>query len=164
MSALLEGWATGPYERLTSREMFGHYLLGPDLETGLYLGHRRPEYPGTDALSLSVSPQALRWLETAEPTLGWVFGEGIRLGHPRFLRALAEKTELTVVHLAVDPILATHRRLQRAGKSLSEKYCKTATATAASAAEACREAGIQVLELDGSRSAQDLAEEVHGKG
>src|SRR5436190_9417962 len=100
MAKLLEGWAVGKYQKWTSREMFGHFLSHPKLGTGAYLGHLRPKYPGTDALSLSVAPQAMLWLD-ALPCLGldWVFGEGARLSHVRFLYGLHLATELTVVHL-----------------------------------------------------------------
>lgn len=146
MAQELEGWAIGPYERWTRKEMFGHYLEHPEKGRGAYLGHLRSEYPGTDALSLSVAPQALLWLE-ALPLLGldWVFGEGIRLSHLGFLAALNEATDLTVLYLDVDPEVASQRRAQRGGKQLSEKFCKVATSRAANIATACREAGIRVV-------------------
>lgn len=160
MARLLEDWTPGPYERLTSRELFGHYLLGPELEMGVYLGRLRPEYPGTDALSLSVAPQALIWLETLDPQLGWVFGEGARLGHPSFLSALSSRTQLLVVHLTVTPEVALARRVARPGKPLSDQYCKIATSKARNLAEWSRQAGISTLELDGSRDLEELAEDI----
>lgn len=148
MAEKLEGWAAGPYQKWTSREMFGHYLSHPEMGSGAYLGHLRPEYPGTDALSLSVAPQALLWLQ-ALPLLGldWVFGEGARLSHMGFLSALAACTDLTVIHLQVDPEVAAQRRASRGGKQLSEQYCRVATSKADNAAAACREAGITVVPL-----------------
>lgn len=146
MAETLQGWVPGPYTKWTAREMFGHYLEHPEKGRGAYLGHLRPEYPGTDALSLSVAPQALLWLE-ALPLLGldWVFGEGTRLSHPGFLLALHKATDLTVVHLKVDPEEAARRRAARGGKQLSEQYCKLATSKADNAAQACRDAGMRVL-------------------
>lgn len=164
MARLLEPWSPGPYVRLTSREMFGHYLLNDDLEVGLYLGHLRPEYPGTDALSLSVAPQALIWLENLEPSVGWVFGEGARLGHPRFLSTLSYYTDLLVVHLLIAPVVAAERRAARGGKQLTEQYCKTATTRAASSAQACRDNEIEVVELDGSRSVEELISGIENRG
>lgn len=148
MADLLDGWEVGPYVRFTKREMFGHYLIHPEKGLGAYLGHLRPEYPGTDALSLSVAPQALSWLEDTLPLLGlgWVFGEGARLSHMGFLEELAACTDLTVIHLMVDPEEAARRRQARGGKLLSEKYCKVATSKANNVAAACREAGIKVVE------------------
>ena len=146
MAQLLEGWEVGPYHRWTRREMFGHYLRHPTEGAGAYLGHLRPEYPGTDALSLSVAPQALLWLDSL-PLLGldWVFGEGARLSHMGFLSALHACTDLTVIHLDVDPGLAAQRRADRGGKILSDQYCKVATTKAHNTASACRDAGIKVV-------------------
>lgn len=146
MAQLLEGWAIGPYTRW-GREVFGHYLEHPEKGRAAYLGHLRPEYPGTDALSLSAAPRVLEWLESL-PLLGldWVFGEGARLCHMGFLTALAQATDLTVVHLEVDPEVAAQRRLDRGGKQLSDQFCKIVTSKATNVAAACREAGIKVLE------------------
>lgn len=146
MARLLEGWTAGPYTKWTAKEMFGHHLSHPEKGTGAYLGHLRPEYPGTDALSLSVAPQALLWLD-ALPLLGldWVFGEGVRLGHIGFLLALGAATDLTVVYLDVDPETCAERRAERGGKLLSERWVKVATGRARSVATACREAGIRVV-------------------
>lgn len=147
MARLIEPWSVGPYVRLTKRELFGHYLAGPGGSLGVYLGHLRDEYPGTDALSLSVAPQALLWVQ-ALPLLGLdvVYGEGVRLAHIGFLTALNEVTDLTVLHMLVDPEVAAARRLARGGKQLSDHYCRIATSRALNAAQACREAGIKVVE------------------
>lgn len=147
MAHLLRGWDIGPYQKWTSREMFGHYLEHPEKGRGAYLGHLRPEYPGTDALSLSVAPQALLWLD-ALPLLGldWVFGEGARLSHLGFLAALDEATDLTVVYLEVDEEVAAQRRRDRGGKQLSPQFIKIQTSKARNVAAACREAGIRVLQ------------------
>lgn len=146
MAELLAGWTPGPYSKWTNRELFGHYLTHPKKGLGAYMGHLRPEYPGTDALSLSVAPQAVLWTE-ALPLLGfsWVYGEGARLSHPGFLLKLAEVTDLTVVHLQVSDEEAARRRAARGGKLLSEQYCKVATTKANNVAQACRELGIRVL-------------------
>lgn len=145
MSELLAGWEVGSYIRLTKRELFGHCLVHPSKGRGVYLGHLRPEYPGTDALSLSVAPQAMLWLESI-PLLGldWVFAEGNRLSHIGFLSALHAVTDLTVIHLQVSPEVAAQRRLDRGGKQLSELFCKVATSKADNVAEACRQVGIRV--------------------
>lgn len=145
MAEILEGWDVGSYQRW-GREVFGHYLEHPEKGRGSYLGHLRPEYPGTDALSLSAAPRVVEWLE-ALPLLGldWVFGEGARLSHMGFLSALAGATDLTVVYMDVDPAVAAQRRIARGGKQLSDQFCKIATSKAANVAEACRGAGIRVI-------------------
>lgn len=61
---------------------------------GVYeLGKRRPDFPGTDALSMSVQPRVIEWLESSRPFL--VFGEGDRLGTESFFAA-AEAIGYTV--------------------------------------------------------------------
>lgn len=146
MAQLLEGWAIGPYTKW-HREVFGHYLEHRSLGGGAYLGHLRPEFPGTDALSLSAAPRVVEWLESLFLLgVNWVFGEGARLAHMGFLLALHEATDLTVVYLDVDPAVAAQRRLDRGGKQLSDTFCKTMTTKSANVAAACREAGIKVVE------------------
>ena len=160
MRHLLQDWDAGPYQRLTSRELFGHPLISQDLRLGVYLGHLRDEYPGTDALSLSVAPQALIWLETLQDNVSWVFGEGTRLGHQSFLEALHARTELTIGYLTVSPEEALRRREARAGKLLSEQYCKIATSKAANIAAWCRTAGLRLVELDGTRGVEELEKDL----
>lgn len=148
MAELLTGWTVGPYTKWTAKEMFGHHLQHPQLGHGAYLGHLRPEYPGTDALSQSVSPQAKLWLQ-ALPLLGldWVFGEGVRLGNIGFLVELAAVSDLTVLYMNVPPEVAAERRERRGGKLMSDTWCKIATSRAVNTAARCREAGIAVEEV-----------------
>lgn len=161
MARLVRDWAWGPYQRLIDRELFGHVGVGPDLEVGVYLGHLRPEYPGTDALSLSVAPHALRWLQRGpDPLVDWIFGEGARLAHRSFLGELGARTALVVVHLAVPPEVSAARRASRPGKMLTEQYCAAATTRAANTANWSREVGIPTLELDGTQGIEQLAEDI----
>lgn len=160
MGYLLRGWSPGPYVRLAERELFGHRLINDELKLGVYLGHLRPEYPGTDALSLSVAPHALRWLETLDNSIDWVFGEGTRLAHSSFLQELHARSSLVVVHLKISREVASARRARRPGKVLSEQYCKIAFSKAANTAAWCREVGISMVELDGNRELRSLAEEL----
>lgn len=145
MAKLLDGWSVGPYLKW-QREVYGHTLRHPEKGLGAYLGHLRPEFPGTDALSLSGGPRCVEWLESI-PVLGidWVFGEGARLTHMGFLEALNEATDLVVVYLDVDPEVAAQRRAERGGKQLSEQFCKTQTTKSANVAQACEAGGIKVL-------------------
>ena len=150
MARRLAGWTVGPYIRFTPKEMFGHYLSHPEQGYGAYLGHLRPEYPGTDALSMSVAPHAMLWLQSL-PLLGldWVFGEGQRIGHPGFLTALDALTDLTVVHLQVSPEVAAARRAGRGGsKLITERHCKLIRTKALKSATACAEAGLRVVGTD----------------
>jgi hypothetical protein len=160
MAELLRTWTTGPYVRLTDRELYGHHLRRvDDGATGVHLGELRDGYPGTDSLSQSVNPHAIRWLLTAPPC-DWLYAEGNRLGKPSFLLPLAEWTNLVVAHIVINPEIATARREARATKPLSEKFVKTAISTAYSTAKKCREAGIRVVDLDGEKNPLTLAQEV----
>lgn len=143
MAELLADWDVGSYTKW-HREVFGHWLERGD-ETGVYLGHLREDYPGTDALSLSAAPRVLEWLESL-PLLGVdaLYAEGMRLSHMSFLLALHEATDLTVIYVDTPPDIATARRLARGGKLLSDQFCKIATSKAKNVAAACRDAGIKV--------------------
>lgn len=145
MASLLEGWTIGPYTKWTAKEMCGHYLEHPTKGRGAYLGRIRDEYPGTDALSMSVAPQANLWVKTL-PMLGldWVFGEGARLSHIGFLSELARVSDLTVIYLQVNPEEAARRRAQRGGKVMSPAYVNIAASKARGAARACWEDGIRL--------------------
>jgi energy-coupling factor transporter ATP-binding protein EcfA2 len=58
---------------------FAHMLYA----SGVYeLGKRRPDFPGTDALSMSVQPMVLSWMRQTRPFL--ILGEGDRLGTASF--------------------------------------------------------------------------------
>lgn len=156
MSALMEGWSPGGYVRFTVREMFGHWLSHEVLGTGAYLGHLRPEYPGTDALSRSVQPHAVSWLATL-PMLGlsWVFGEGERLGNVAFLTALSAQSKLRVIHLVADPSILEERRLRRVGKPMTAVYCKAKITQAANVARL-----VGALEINANQPVQDIVDEI----
>lgn len=161
MARLLRDWSPGPYQRLIDRELFGHIMIGPEFELGVYLGHLRPEYPGTDALSLSVAPHAYRWLQRGpDPMVGYIFGEGARLAHRSFLSELSVRTELLVIHLVVPPEVSESRRATRAGKMLTAQYCVAATTRAENTAIWSREVGIPTLDLDGTKGIEQLVEEI----
>lgn len=69
---------------------FAHRVLGCGVTE---LGKRRPDFPGTDALSMSVQPLVLRWMEETRPFR--LLGEGDRLGTQSFLEQ-AEQIGYTV--------------------------------------------------------------------
>lgn len=114
MQILLQPWTIGSYVRFTEREMFGHLLYQPQLDlSGAYLGHLRPEFPGTDALSMSVQPQAIKWLQESDGGLDYIYGEGARLGNEKFLTELSYRSRLTVVLMTASPEVLDLRLLNR---------------------------------------------------
>lgn len=87
---------------------FAHRLYS----CGVYeLGKRRPDFPGTDALSMSVQPKVLAWMDRLKPFM--VFGEGDRLGTSSFLDG-AEQLGYTVNVWCVSgpDVAALHRRIR----------------------------------------------------
>lgn len=113
MARLLAPWDIEPCERLTEKELFGHRMTDADGCVGVYLGRIREQFPGTDALSMSVSPVAAAWAEQDAAGYDVILGEGGRLATRRFLDALSASTSLLVVHLAVDFDTARERTLSR---------------------------------------------------
>lgn len=88
------------------------------------LGARRPKFSGTDALSMSVQPKVLAWLEEEAP--GLVLGEGDRLANGKFFAAvLTLGWSLQLVRLAVSSPVAEQRRYERSqvlGKAQSAAW------------------------------------------
>lgn len=79
---------------------------------GIELGRRRAQFSGTDALSMSVSPLACRFVAGKPYPL--VLGEGDRLAHLKFLdSAAAAGVEVNVVYLDADRALLDQRAGQR---------------------------------------------------
>lgn len=86
---------------------------------GLELGVPRPEFPGTDALSMSISPRALSFLSSSYAP--FAMGEGARLATRPFLGTLAAQgVPVTLVRLVADPEVLDERwRLRGAKQSPS---------------------------------------------
>jgi hypothetical protein len=122
MDWILQDWNVGEKKMMSEPNrkgaLYGHRLTSrayrqPDL-TGVYLGVRRPQFPGTDALSMSVNPVAVGWLEAGgADALDLVVGEGARLGNRPFLGALRARCTLTLIHLTGDPDVLYQRGLDR---------------------------------------------------
>lgn len=86
---------------------------------GLELGVPRPQFPGTDALSMSISPHALSFLSSVYHP--FVMAEGARLATRPFLGTLAQQgVRVTLVQLTAHPSLLDERwRLRGAKQSVS---------------------------------------------
>lgn len=82
---------------------------------GVELGVPRENFPGTDALSMSISPYALQWLSTAY--YPFAMGEGARLATRPFLGGLASQgVRTTLVLLKADQELLDERWRLRGAK------------------------------------------------
>jgi hypothetical protein len=97
----------------------GHGLVG-QLGEGLYLGSMRPEYPGTDGLDRASSPVGEEWLQQASLP-EYIVAEGATLATRRFLNALAEETDLLLVHLVVEEFVRELRFMER-GSTQDERF------------------------------------------
>lgn len=130
----------------SSRKIHG-VLVGHDFPGGVYLGKMREEFPGTDALAMSVGPDAIEWVTTGQlPDI--IFGEGARLGYAGFLNALARATDLTVVHLTAKEATLDARCRAR-GSNQGATWRKGAATRAASAVKRVQGARIIEVQTDG---------------
>jgi ribose 1,5-bisphosphokinase PhnN len=146
MDEVLAGWtripqaAPIPHELLTNWQ--GQLM-------GAHLGRHRPPFGGTDALSMSIQPQALAWI--AGTTYPLVLAEGDRLANARFFDTVRlVGVELTVVLLDTPPAVAAQRRAARPGSQQASwvqgRITKTARLADAYAA----------VRLVGAGAAEDL--------
>lgn len=86
---------------------------------GVELGVPRPQFPGTDALSMGIGPSALGFLlhGYGAPSSGFVLGEGARLATRPFLGGCATQgVRTTLVHLSADQELLDERWRARGAK------------------------------------------------
>lgn len=128
------GWKVGPLTDLHAKPnrkvtvtLRAHPLtleLVGGLLHGMYLGKLRDEFPGTDGLDRATSPTAAEWLEIGDVTgqlPDFIVGEGATLATDRFLGALEAYTDLLVLHLVCDPMIADLRVANR-GHELSPQF------------------------------------------
>ncbi len=108
MGELCAPYVVGEAARLRG-QLWGEPLTGGRW-TGVRLGRSRGTFSGTDALGMSVNPDAVAW--AAEDDLPQIiFGEGARLANERFLLTLAARTDLLLVLLTASN--APERRRKR---------------------------------------------------
>jgi len=118
---------------------------------GAELGRRREAFSGTDALSMSIQPEAVSWVRTAPYRL--ILGEGARLATRGFLEA-ARGAEYDVHTFYLD---ATRQELEarrrKRGSNQNEKWVQGASTRAANL-----RAAIGGWDLDAMRTPQELVE------
>ena len=135
-------------------EPFAHEWLYRDGElVGVELGRRRGSFAGTDALSMSVGPEASRWVRRCRARL--VLGEGARLATRRFLYAARSAGyRITLVHLVAPAAVLDERRARR-GSAQDPAWMRGAESRAARLAAQLRY-DAAVHELDATAPVQDL--------
>lgn len=93
------------------RHPFAHIVWG-STPLVVEFGARRDKFAGTDALSMSVQPKVVEWLNDAPYSL--VLAEGDRLANGKFFTAvLTAGWKLTIARLAVSASVGQARRLAR---------------------------------------------------
>lgn len=133
-STLMAG-LTALCDRAESAARVPHDVLIRDgRPVGAEMGRRRSGFPGTDALSMSIQPEAIRWVQTAP--FGIILGEGARLATRGFLKA-AEDAGYRVHPLYLDaPEDVMAERRVRRGSNQNAKWIKGATTRAMNLCEA----------------------------
>lgn len=117
-------------------------LIGHRWEQGVYLGVMRENFPGADGLVRTTGPVAREWLTLGNlPPI--IVGEGLLLSSRPFLRALADATDLTVVHLTIPEELRLERVRSR-GHAFDEVWSRQTVSRAAKTAADLRSAGVRV--------------------
>jgi hypothetical protein len=119
----LEDLYSLPNKKQSLVTLRGHRLTPGD---GLYLGVHRPSFPGTDGLDRASSFVGADWLRTAELP-SFIVAEGATLSTRPFIGALAERTELLLIHLVADPFLVDLRCLARGSVQADSFLVATAT-------------------------------------
>lgn len=160
MDRLIAGYTPLDYARLRG-VLRGHPLVDANGEaSALYLGRRRSKFPGTDALSMSVHPDALEWVrEWSGTPFRTIFAEGQRLGTVGFLTAVAARGDLTVIHLTAPEDVLQARRDGR-GSAQNPQWVKGSLTKASRTAEGARAYGVRVVEVDAGRPLDQVMSDV----
>lgn len=152
MREVTRGW-----QREEHRIPFAHDVLTEHGEpVAVELGRQRPDFPGTDALSMSVSPAATKWLTLYPYNDLPLLAEGDRLGNLRFLMSAHELTTLTVCSLYADKHILD-RRCEQRGSKQNDVWRKGRATKVANLLTGLQAQGVRVIYLNGTDSPQNLA-------
>ena len=146
-----------------NKQLWGQPLKRGHITAGVMLGKEREGFTGTDALGMSVNPDAIEWANSKHP-YRFIIGEGARLANIAFLTALNKNTNLTVAYLVADN--AAQRREQRSerlGTELqAESWVKGRKTGARNLAALCTQQGIHTITIDTStREPSMIASEIY---
>ncbi len=118
---------------------------------GAELGRRRESFSGTDALSMSIQPEAISWVRTAPYRL--ILGEGARLATRGFVEAARDAGyNVHTFYMDATRQELDARRLKR-GSNQDEKWIRGASTRAANL-----HAAIGGEALDAMRTPTELVE------
>lgn len=151
---VLNAWVPPGYGPLRLEPL----IDGGGMAAGYHLGITRAAFGGTDALSMGVNTAAVRWVSEA-PLPGVLYGEGQRLANMRFLTALADQADLTVVHLTA-PVEVLDARCDARGSKQDPAWRKAGRTRAANVARDAAAAGIRVSTRDATRPPEELCRDV----
>ena len=149
--------ALGGLQRIPQQRPIPHELLtrpvgcSSGVVIGAHLGRSRESFGGTDALSMSIQPQAQAWIAGHPWPL--VVAEGDRLANSRFFDICATVgIEVQVVLLATPPAVAAQRRAARTPwRAQNERWIRGRITKTARLADA-----YQAVRLGGPGAAEDL--------
>lgn len=159
---------SAPNARGTVVTLRGHEMRGEE-QSVLYLGVMRDEFPGTDGLDRASSFVGTEWLHREYGDLpDVIIAEGATLASRPFLTALHETTDLLLVHLYVDPVVADLRFLQR-GSSQPDSFVKNTVTRSVNLLRDMAKLGVDCATVDTAnlkhwRSAIDGCKEHLQKG
>ena len=122
------------------------------------LGYRRKQFSGTDALGMSVNPQAVAWAEQFATDWDEVWGEGARLANKAFLLALDRHTDLTVVELLAPWDVLTERCARR-GSAQTESWRRGAATRAHNLSSELMMRGVRVHSVEATDCASDVLDD-----
>lgn len=132
----------------------------PDMVVALEMGTRRGTFSGTDALSMSIQPHALRWLATHPARI--VLGEGDRLANLKFLLSCEqERVTVTLVNLALSEEQLAGRWGARVHQDPTWRAGRVTKAR--KLADQWRTYGGTVLDLDASRAPASLVGQMRAR-
>lgn len=112
MRELVSRHRVAPAVRLRG-SLRGEPFVTLDGSTGVQLGRSGGRGSGTDALPRQVTADAVAWAHLTRVLPRWVYGEGDRLAHVRFLLALAHRGPLLVAYLTAPAGVCRDRREAR---------------------------------------------------
>lgn len=128
----------------------GHRVWDRKDREGLYLGCLRESFPGTDGLDRASSPVGEAWLKAGDLP-EFIISEGATLATRRFIGALAETTDLLVVHLFVDNETREARFAER-GSSQNPQFVANTVTRSRNITAFAEAAGASTLEVNTASS------------